>query len=217
MGRLAAVDNAILTATHGGLIKRPPPLLVGVSKTHSATTIEEAITAGVHAFGENKVQEAEAKWPALKARYPHVELHLIGPLQSNKAADAVALFDVIQTIDRPKIADAVAKEASKQAREITALIQVNVGEEVQKAGVLPRDLKRLLDHCRDIGLHISGLMCIPPAGQNPAPYFALMQQMATRHGLKEISMGMSGDYVTAIRFGATMIRVGTALFGERVA
>jgi uncharacterized pyridoxal phosphate-containing UPF0001 family protein len=217
--------------------------LIGASKGQPAAKLEAAIGLGLTHFGENKVQEAAEKWPALKAAHPEVTLHLIGPLQSNKAADAVALFDVIQTVDRPKIADALAAAVERLRRLNEArvashgepegrglggdapartkfatpkfLIQVNIGEEPQKAGVAPKDAAALLAHCRSLGLTINGLMCVPPEGVNPAPYFALMQKLAREHGLKELSMGMSGDFETAIRMGATMVRVGTALFGER--
>lgn len=192
-------------------------LLIAASKTQPVVILEEAIQAGVMDFGENKVQEAAEKWPQLKTRYPNVRLHLIGPLQSNKAAEAVALFDVIQTLDRPKIAEAVAAEMEKQGRTPALLIQVNIGEEPQKAGVSPAELPALLEQCQTLGLTISGLMAVPPADKNPAPYFALMQKLAHRHRLPELSIGMSGDFETALRFGATMVRIGTALFGERKA
>lgn len=167
-------------------------------------------------FGENKVQEAMEKWPEIKAFYPQTELHLIGPLQSNKAREAVALFDVIETIDREKIADAVSSEAIKQKKKMLCLIQVNIGEEPQKAGASLEDLPVLIAYCRALqGLELKGLMCVPPAEEAPAPYFALMQKLAKEFELPWLSMGMSGDFETAIAFGATHIRVGTALFGER--
>jgi PLP dependent protein len=191
------------------------PILIGASKSQPIATLEAAINLGLQDFGENKVQEAQSKWPALKQRYPDVRLHLIGPLQSNKAADAVALFDVIHTIDRAKIADALASACAKMGKSPMFLIQVNTGEEPQKAGVAPRDVAALLAHCQHIGLPISGLMCVPPDGVNPAPHFALLKKMANDLGLRELSMGMSGDYETALRLGSTMIRVGTALFGSR--
>ncbi len=201
---------------HAGVVTGgTPPRLVGVSKGQPAALIEAAIALGLRDFGENRVQEAHQKWPAIRMQHPQVRLHLIGALQSNKAADAVALFDVIQTIDRPKIAEAIASAMAAQGKSPSLLIQVNVGEEPQKAGVLPRDLPALLSCCAGLNLTIDGLMCVPPAGQNPAPHFALMAKLAARHGLHELSMGMSGDFPTAIRMGATMVRVGTALFGER--
>ncbi len=190
--------------------------IIGASKGQPIETLEAAIALGLRDFGENKVQEAQHKWPDLKARHPHVRLHLIGPLQSNKAADAVALFDVIHSIDRIKIADAIADRLQKTAKRPALLIQVNTGEEPQKAGVAPRDVAALLDHCRGLGLNMVGLMCVPPVGVNPAPHFALLKKMADELGLAELSMGMSADYPIALRLGATMIRVGTALFGSRV-
>lgn len=189
--------------------------LIGASKGQPEALLEEAIRLGLTDFGENKVQEAQQKWPELKARHPHLRLHLIGPLQSNKAAEAVALFDVIQTIDRPRIAEALVGEIAKQGKTPQLLIQVNIGEEPQKSGISPQELPALLAHCTQLGLTIGGLMCVPPAGHNPAPYFALMKKLANRHGLPQLSMGMSGDFESAIRMGATMVRVGTALFGER--
>lgn len=190
-------------------------ILIGASKSQPIEMLEEAICLGLADFGENKVQEAQGKWPALKAAHPHVRLHLIGPLQSNKAADAVALFDVIHTIDRIKIADALAAACQKLGKRPQFLIQVNTGEEPQKAGVAPRDVAALLAHCQSLGLDVVGLMCVPPDAENPAPHFALLAKMAGEQGLPELSMGMSGDYETALRLGATMIRVGTALFGSR--
>lgn len=189
--------------------------LIGASKTQPQNMLEAAIRLGLRDFGENKVQEAYAKWPTLKAAHTQIRLHLIGPLQSNKAREAVALFDVIHSIDREKIADALALACEKEGRRPDMLIQVNTGEEPQKAGVAPRDAAALLAHCRALGLPIVGLMCVPPEGDNPAPHFALLKKMADEFGLKELSMGMSGDYETALRLGATMIRVGTALFGAR--
>jgi pyridoxal phosphate enzyme (YggS family) len=196
-------------------LSAPSPVLIGASKTQPVELLEEAISLGLTDFGENKVQEAQAKWPPLKEKYPGVRLHLIGPLQSNKAADAVALFDVIQTIDRPRIADALASACDKLGKRPEMLIQVNTGEEPQKAGVAPRDVAALLAHCRALDLPVTGLMCVPPDGENPAPHFALLKKMAMGMGLRELSMGMSGDFETAIRLGATMVRIGTALFGSR--
>jgi pyridoxal phosphate enzyme (YggS family) len=190
------------------------PIIVAASKTVSATTLEQAITLDITDFGENKVQEAYEKWPALKAQHPDVRLHLIGALQSNKAKEALALFDVIHTVDRPKLVDALVKAAPDFARH-RFLIQVNTGSEPQKAGVLPEDLPALLNYCAEKGLNISGLMCIPPAATPAAPHFALLKKLADRHGLAELSMGMSSDYAVAARMGATMVRIGTALFGER--
>jgi pyridoxal phosphate enzyme (YggS family) len=189
--------------------------LIGACKTQGPLVLQEAIAAGLVDFGENRVQEAMEKWPALKKQHPHIQLHLIGPLQSNKAADAVALFDVIHTIDRPKIADAVADQAKKQGRILTCLIQLNTGQEPQKGGIAPRELPTLLAHCQNVGLPIEGLMCVPPVAANAAPHFALLQKMARGAGLSWLSMGMSDDFELAIRFGATHVRIGTALFGQR--
>lgn len=213
--RLALLHKIIRMVGEQSAVSVPNPRLVAASKTQSADVLAEAIALGVTDFGENKVQEAQAKWPALKAEHPNVVLHLIGPLQSNKAAEAVALFDVIQTIDREKIAHAVATEMQRQRRAIRCFIQVNTGEEEQKGGVNPAGLPALLTTCRDAGLPIAGLMCIPPAGHNPAPHFALLNKLAREHQLTELSMGMSDDYADAIRLGATHVRIGTRLFGAR--
>ncbi|MCG5484786.1 MAG: YggS family pyridoxal phosphate-dependent enzyme [Sinorhizobium meliloti] len=190
--------------------------LVAVSKTFDAETIRPVIEAGQRVFGENRVQEAQAKWPALKRETPDIELHLIGPLQSNKAADAVALFDVIETIDREKIARAVAAEMQRQGRDIRLYVQVNTGLEPQKAGIAPEDAAAFVRLCRDeLALNIEGLMCIPPLDENPGPHFALLAKLADQCGLSRLSMGMSGDFETAIAFGATGVRVGSAIFGAR--
>ncbi|NQV48529.1 MAG: YggS family pyridoxal phosphate-dependent enzyme [Rhodospirillaceae bacterium] len=190
--------------------------LVCVSKTHPAERIRTVIEAGERQFGENKVQEAEAKWPALKQQFPHVRLHLIGPLQSNKVKHAVALFDVIETVDRPKLARALAGEMEKTGRRPECYIQVNTGEEDQKAGVLPLDADAFISLCRDeLGLPVVGLMCIPPVDEEPALHFTLLKQIATRNGLGLLSMGMSGDFETAVRCGATAVRVGSKIFGAR--
>ena len=190
--------------------------LVAVSKTHPAEAVEEALAAGQRVFGENRVQEAKAKFPALRDRFPDLELHLIGPLQTNKVKDAVALFDVIQTVDRPKLAEALAAEMARSGRRPRCLIEVNTGEEPQKAGIPPAELEAFLAACRGTwNLPVTGLMCIPPVDEEPAMHFALLADMARRAGLPEVSMGMSGDYETAIRFGATHVRVGTAIFGAR--
>lgn len=192
--------------------------LVAVSKTHGADAAAEAIAAGQRVFGENRVQEAKAKWPALKDAHPDIELHLIGPLQTNKVREAVALFDVIETVDRPKLAEALAEEMARTGRRPRCLIEVNTGEEVQKAGILPAEVDAFVTSCRDVWkLPVTGLMCIPPVDEEPAMHFALLAQMAKRNGLAEVSMGMSGDFPSAIRFGATHVRVGTAIFGSRPA
>jgi len=190
--------------------------LVAVSKTFAAEAIEPVIAAGQRVFGENRVQEAKAKWPDLRARHPGLELHLIGPLQSNKAKEAVALFDAIHTVDRPSLCAALAKEIDRQGRAPLLLAEINTGAEPQKAGVLPEAADAFLRQCRETyGLTIAGLMCIPPAAEPPAPHFALTAKIAARNELAILSMGMSADYETAIRFGATLVRVGSAIFGER--
>jgi pyridoxal phosphate enzyme (YggS family) len=214
--RLEAVRKAIRRAERSAGRPGGATTLVAVSKTFGPDQIEPVLAAGQRAFGENRVQEAEAKWLGLRERYPDVELHLIGPLQSNKAAEAVALFDVIHTIDRPKIAKAIAKEMAEQDRAVRLFVQVNVGEEAQKAGVALSELDAFLAACRDdYGLAIEGLMCIPPVDEPPAPFFALLQKLAKRHGLVGLSMGMSADFAEAIPFGATHVRVGSAIFGTR--
>jgi pyridoxal phosphate enzyme (YggS family) len=191
-------------------------LLIAVSKTHPAEVVEEALAAGHRRFGENRVQEAAAKWPALRARYADVELHLIGPLQSNKARDAVALFDVIHSLDRPKLAETLLRLRDEGLSLPRLLVQINTGCEPQKAGVLPAEADAFLDRCAgEWKLPIAGLMCIPPVEQEPSPHFALLRTIAERHGLPELSMGMSHDYPVAAAFGATLIRVGTAIFGAR--
>src|SRR4051812_37955930 len=190
--------------------------LIAVSKTHDAETIEPVIAAGQRVFGENRVQEAKAKWPALRAAHPDLELHLIGPLQSNKAKDAVALFDAVHSVDRPSIAEALAREIGRQDRRPLLFVEINTGAEAQKAGVLPEDADAFIRTCREThGLEIAGLMCIPPFEEAPAPHFALTAKIAARNGLKFLSMGMSADFATAIAFGATHVRVGTAIFGAR--
>jgi pyridoxal phosphate enzyme (YggS family) len=190
--------------------------LVAVSKTFAAEAIAPVIAQGQRVFGENRVQEAKAKWPALKARHPGIELHLVGSLQSNKAKDAVALFDAIHSVDRASLAEALAKEMAKQGRKPTLFVEVNTGAEPQKAGVLPEETDAFVRTCRErYGLDIAGLMCIPPADEPPAPHFALTQKIARRNSLTLLSMGMSADFPLAIAFGATHVRVGTAIFGER--
>lgn len=190
--------------------------LIAVSKTFDAPDILPVLDAGQRLFGENRVQEAKGKWPELKARYPDIELHLIGPLQSNKAAEAVAMFDAIHSIDRPKIAKAIAEEMTKQGKALQLFVQVNTGEEPQKAGVMPRETKAFVDMCRDdLGLALSGLMCIPPVDDEPALHFAFLDKLAKECGLTGRSMGMSSDYETAVQFGATHVRVGSAIFGAR--
>ena len=190
--------------------------LVAVSKTFDAEQIRPVIAAGQRVFGENRVQESQGKWPELKAETPDIDLHLIGPLQSNKAADAVKLFDVIETVDREKIARALSEEMKKQGKTPRLYVQVNTGLEPQKAGIEPAHTQAFVDFCRDeLGLSIEGLMCIPPAEENPGPHFALLAKLARQCGLEKLSMGMSGDFETAVEFGATSVRVGSAIFGAR--
>lgn len=190
--------------------------LVAVSKTHGADRVRELLQVGQRVFGENRVQEAEGKFPALKAEYPDLELHLIGPLQTNKAREAVALFDVIQSVDRERLAATLAREMERAGRRPACYVQVNTGEEPQKAGVLPAEVDAFVATCRDTHrLPVVGLMCIPPVDEDPSLHFALLAKMAARNGLDRVSMGMSADYETAVRLGATHVRVGTALFGSR--
>jgi pyridoxal phosphate enzyme (YggS family) len=189
--------------------------LIAVSKTHAAEAIRPLIEAGQRLFGENRVQEAQAKWPALKQAHPGLSLHLIGRLQSNKAEEAVALFEAIHSVDRPSLVSALAAAMAKLGLRPDCFIQVNIGDEPQKGGCAVADLPLLLDQARAAGLPLAGLMCIPPAEVEPAPYFALLAKLARRHGLAGLSMGMSADYETAVTIGATHVRVGTALFGER--
>jgi pyridoxal phosphate enzyme (YggS family) len=215
-GRLAEVRRRIAQACADAGRDPAAVTLVTVSKTFGADAIAPVITAGQRVFGENRVQEAKAKWPALQARHPDLMLHLIGPLQSNKAKEAVALFDAIHTVDRPSVCAALAKEIDKQGRQPLLLVEINTGAETQKAGVLPEAADAFLRACRETyGLAIAGLMCIPPLGEPPAPHFALTAKIAARNGLRFLSMGMSADYETAIRLGATHVRVGSAIFGER--
>ena len=190
--------------------------LVAVSKTHGAETVAEALDAGQRIFGENRVQEAAAKWPDLRRRYPGVALHLIGPLQSNKAREALALFDVIHTLDRPKLAEALVRLRDEGLALPRLLVQINTGCEPQKAGVLPADADAFLARCaEEWKLSVAGLMCIPPLEQEAAPHFALLRKIAARHGITELSMGMSDDYPVAVGLGATLVRVGSAIFGRR--
>ena len=214
--RLAEVRQHIAAAARAAGRDPAAVTLVAVSKTHGAERVRELLDAGQRVFGENRVQEAEEKFPALKAGYPDLKLHLIGPLQTNKAREAVALFDVIESVDRERLAATLAREMARGGRRPDCYIQVNTGEEPQKAGVLPAEVDGFVAACRDTHkLPIMGLMCIPPVDEEPAPHFALLAKMAARNGLSTISMGMSADYETAIRLGATHVRVGTALFGQR--
>jgi pyridoxal phosphate enzyme (YggS family) len=214
--RLAAVRDRIAAAARAAGRDPADVTLVAVSKTHDVGAISTAIAAGQLVFGENRVQEAQAKYPALKAARPDLVLHLVGPLQTNKVKDAAALFDVIESVDRPKLAEALAREMERTGRRIRCFVQVNTGEEPQKAGVLPAAADAFITECRERWrLPVVGLMCIPPLDQEPSPHFALLREIARRHGLDELSMGMSADYEIAIRLGATHVRVGTAIFGER--
>lgn len=213
--RLAAVHAALAGAAK--LARRSPEdvTLIAVSKTHGPEAIEPLLGAGQRVFGENRVQEAAAKWPVLRDRFADVELHLVGRLQSNKAEEAVALFDFIQSVDRPSLVAAIASAMDKTGRRPGCFVQVNIGDEPQKGGCSVAELPALLEQCRGAGLPLKGLMCIPPAEIEPAPYFALLSKLADRHGLAGLSMGMSADYETAVTIGATHVRVGTALFGVR--
>jgi len=213
---LAAVEYDIFRACNEARRERSSVTLIAVSKTFDAAAIMPVIAAGQRVFGENRVQEAKAKWPALMSDHPGLALHLIGPLQSNKAKEAVALFDAIHSVDRPSICEALSKEINLQKRKPQLFVQLNTGEEPQKAGIAPADADAFLAACRDTyGLTISGLMCIPPIDDAPAPHFALTAKIAARNGLKNLSMGMSADFAIAIQFGATHVRVGSAIFGVR--
>jgi pyridoxal phosphate enzyme (YggS family) len=217
-GNLAAVKARIAAAAKAAGRDPTSVTLVAVGKTHAADAVASAIAAGQLVFGENRVQEAAAKFPALRTAHPGLELHLIGPLQTNKVREAVALFDVIETVDRPRLATALAAERDRVGHVPQCLIQVNTGEEPQKAGILPHEADAFIEDCRGrLGLPIRGLMCIPPVDDEPALHFALLRDMAARHGLDVLSMGMSGDFELAIRLGATHVRVGTAIFGVRPA
>jgi pyridoxal phosphate enzyme (YggS family) len=213
---LASVEQEIARACKEARRDRASVTLIAVSKTFDADAIVPVIAAGQQVFGENRVQEAKAKWPGLTAAYQDIALHLIGPLQSNKAKEAVALFDAIHSVDRPSICEALAKEIDSQKRQPQLFVQLNTGEEPQKAGVAPGEADAFITACRDkYGLAISGLMCIPPVDDAPAPHFALTAKIAARNGLKNLSMGMSADFAIAIQFGATHVRIGSAIFGAR--
>ena len=216
IGRLNRVRDEIASAARA--VGREPSgvTLIAVSKGHGPAAIETVISAGQRVFGENRVQEAQGKWPELRQRYPGLELHMIGPLQTNKVRDAVALFDVIQSLDRPRLAEALAAEFERSGRRPGLFIQVNTGEELQKSGVLPKEAPDFIAFCReDKKLPIRGLMGIPPVDDDPALHFALLRELARNAGLRQLSMGMSADYAVGVRFGATHVRVGTAVFGAR--
>ena len=213
---LAAVRERIVSACREARRDPSSVTLVAVSKTFGVEAIAPVIATGQRIFGENRVQEAKAKWPPLRAQHPDLELHLIGPLQSNKAREAVALFDAVHSLDRTSLAEALGKEVRKQSRHPLLFVEINTGAEPQKAGVLPQDADGFIAACRETyGLEIAGLMCIPPQNEAPAPHFALTAKIAGRNGLKLLSMGMSADFPTAIAFGATHVRVGSAIFGDR--
>jgi pyridoxal phosphate enzyme (YggS family) len=215
-GNLAAVRARIATAAKNAGRAAADVTLVAVSKIHPAEAVAAALDAGQRVFGENRVQEAQHKYPALKARHPDLALHLIGPLQSNKVRDAVALFDVIETVDRPRLAEALAAAMAHSGRRPDCFIQVNTGEEAQKAGIAPTEAASFIADCRErLHLPIRGLMCIPPVEEDPAIHFAFLRELAGRNGLAVLSMGMSGDFESAIALGATHVRVGTAIFGAR--
>ena len=213
---LSTVEQDIARACEHARRDRSSVTLIAVSKTFDAAAIAPVIAAGQRVFGENRVQEAKAKWPGLISAYPDIALHLIGPLQSNKAKEAVALFDAIHSVDRPSICQALVKEIDSQKRRPQLFVQLNTGEEPQKAGVAPAEADAFIASCREkYGLEISGLMCIPPVDDAPAPHFALTAKIAARNGLKNLSMGMSADFAIAIQFGATHVRIGSAIFGAR--
>ena len=210
------MEHDIARACREARRERNSVMLIAVSKTFDADAITPVIEAGQRVFGENRVQEARSKWPALMSAHPGIALHLIGPLQSNKAKEAVALFDAVHSVDRPSICEALAKEIALQKRTPDLFVQLNTGEEPQKAGIAPGEADGFIASCRDrYGLRISGLMCIPPVNEAPAPHFALTAKIAARNGLKLLSMGMSADFAIAIQFGATHVRVGSAIFGKR--
>lgn len=212
---LAEIKNKINTAAKQAGRDSKGITLLAASKTQDTHKIRELITQGQIVFGENRVQEAEEKWPVLKKEFPNVTLHMIGHLQTNKVKEAVAIFDVIETVDREALALDLAKEMNRQNRPLPCFIQVNTGEEEQKGGIAPRDTEKFLAFCKTSGLNIIGLMCIPPETEPPELHFALLADMAKRMNLGHLSMGMSGDFETAVRFGATFVRIGTALFGAR--
>lgn len=215
MDKLAQVKSEIAKSAEYCGRKADDVTLVAVSKTHPAAEILPLLQAGHRVFGENRVQEAAEKFPALREQYPDLKLHLIGGLQTNKVKEAVALFDVIETVDRVELAEKLAAEMEKQGRNLPCFVQVNTGEEPQKGGVVPRETISLVEKCRASGLNVVGLMCIPPVDDEPSPHFAFLKKLARQAGVKELSMGMSGDYPLAVQQGATFVRVGTAIFGAR--
>ncbi|MEQ8250379.1 MAG: YggS family pyridoxal phosphate-dependent enzyme [Oceanibaculum nanhaiense] len=214
-GNIATIRSRIAKAARAARRDPAEIRLIAVSKAQPADRIQAALAAGQRLFGENRVQEAQLRWPDLRASYPDLDIHLIGPLQTNKVKEAVALFDAIQTVDRPKLAQALAVEMEKTGRRLPCYVQVNTGEEEQKAGALPEEADGFIAECRALGLDIVGLMCIPPVEEEPGLHFALLREIARRNGIGHLSMGMSADYDAAIPFGATEVRVGTAIFGDR--
>ncbi len=213
---LAGVEARIAAAAEAAGRAADSVTVVAIAKAHGPDRIVAALRAGHRVFGENRVQEAAAKWPPLKSEHPDIRLHLVGPLQTNKARQAVALFDVIETVDRPRLARALAAEMERSGRRVPCFVQVNTGEEPQKAGVMPADADAFIAACgTEFGLAVEGLMCIPPIDEEPSLYFALLADIARRHGLEKLSIGMTADYEIAVRFGATHVRIGTAIFGER--
>jgi len=217
MSALADIRERIAAAARAAGRDPAEVTLVAVSKMQPAGRIEAVLDEGQRVFGENRVQEAAGRWPALRARYPGIELHLVGPLQTNKVRQAAEIFDVIESVDRPKLARKLAETFAETGRPLPCYIQINTGEEPQKAGVLPDGADAFVAECRDLGLPVAGLMCIPPVDQEPAPHFALLAGIAARNGLAGLSMGMSDDFETAVRQGATVVRVGSAIFGARPA
>jgi pyridoxal phosphate enzyme (YggS family) len=216
---IEAIQAKIARAGQNSPLSVLRPTLLGASKGQNEAAIEEAIIGGLRVFGENRVQEAQAKWSSLRARHQDIELHLIGPLQTNKVKEALELFDVIQTLDRKKLAETIASELKKMPHRaaVKFFIQINTGKEPQKAGVVPEEADAFIDDCiNTLHLPVVGLMCVPPVGQVPSPHFALLRKIAQAHGLKKLSMGMSEDFETAIRMGSTCVRLGTAIFGERI-
>ncbi len=217
MSALAEIRARIVAAAQAAGRDPAAVTLVAVSKMQPAERIGAVLDEGQRVFGENRVQEAAGRWPALRARYPGIELHLVGPLQTNKVRQAVEIFDVIESVDRPKLARKLAEVFAETGRRLPCYIQVNTGEEPQKAGVLPAEADAFVAECRALGLPVSGLMCIPPVDEEPALHFALLAKIAARNGLPGLSMGMSDDFETAVRLGATVVRVGSAIFGARPA
>jgi pyridoxal phosphate enzyme (YggS family) len=214
---LAAILASVEAARKKAVSPAPETEVVAVTKGHEAARILPALEAGHRLYGENRVQEAKAKWPSLRETFPGVELHLIGPLQTNKAREAVELFDAIHSLDRPKLAAVLKDEIARQQRTLELFVQVNTGEESQKAGIAPKDTLGFVRECRELGLNVVGLMCIPPLNEEPALHFALLKKLAGECGVEKLSMGMSDDFETAIKFGATHVRIGTAIFGPREA